>query len=310
MSSLPVKNFYQHIGEQVEALPNAVVHIENSVYLRSKGITSDTDSLRKFIDYAIKTSEHYDTYNCADYDLQVKQNNNNVYYGIATFVEARIARDLIEEHPSFFLEQLIYVTSAYLQPRRNTGRGRAKNSPKNATNNRTNVGTTGKWAEKHQFPTKKVSNRPITTASNPVKVNPISPPVSPIQDIQKPVFQADVVDLAARLKKVGVGGFLPMPDFTTKEDSKKDILSFDSLFDSGNSSPDDFPPPQRNPIFQKQISNGSFQKREVLYPFGLCLPDYSRGFKTISRCSSFDEQSKHDDILDHIQRNKFCPKFY
>ena len=41
MSSLPVKNFYQHIGEQVEALPNAVVHIENSVYVRSKGLFVD-----------------------------------------------------------------------------------------------------------------------------------------------------------------------------------------------------------------------------------------------------------------------------
>ena len=54
MSSLPVKNLYQCIGEQVEALPNAVVHIENSVYLRSKAITADSESLRNFIDYAIK----------------------------------------------------------------------------------------------------------------------------------------------------------------------------------------------------------------------------------------------------------------
>ena len=56
MSSLPVKNLYQCIGEQVEALPNAVVHIENSVYLRSKAITADSESLRSFIDYAIKVN--------------------------------------------------------------------------------------------------------------------------------------------------------------------------------------------------------------------------------------------------------------
>ena len=56
MSSLPVKNLYQCIGEQVEALPNAVVHIENSVYLRSKAITADSERLRSFIDYAIKVN--------------------------------------------------------------------------------------------------------------------------------------------------------------------------------------------------------------------------------------------------------------
>ena len=54
MSSLPVKHLYQCIREQVEALPNAVVHIDNSVYLRSKAITAETEKLRNFIDYAIK----------------------------------------------------------------------------------------------------------------------------------------------------------------------------------------------------------------------------------------------------------------
>ena len=54
MSSLPVKNLYQLIGEHIETLPNSVVHIENSVYLRSKAITADPESLRNFIDYAIR----------------------------------------------------------------------------------------------------------------------------------------------------------------------------------------------------------------------------------------------------------------
>lgn len=119
MSSLPVKTLYQRIGEQVEAQPNAVVHIENSIYLRSKAITSDKDSLNKFLIYAIQSqSQHYAS---MKYDLQIKQNNNGVQYAIATFVIPQIARDLIEEHPPYFNDELIHITSAYLQPRRNGG---------------------------------------------------------------------------------------------------------------------------------------------------------------------------------------------
>ena len=47
-------------------------------------------------------------------------------------------------------------------------------------------------------------------------------------------------------------------------------------------------------VIKYQISD---TKPEELYPFGLCLPDYTRSFKTISRCSSFSE-SKEDNFLD------------
>ena len=53
MSSLPVRKLYQKMGEQIDAQIDAVVHIENSVYLRSKSITNDQLSLKHFLDYAI-----------------------------------------------------------------------------------------------------------------------------------------------------------------------------------------------------------------------------------------------------------------
>jgi len=53
MTSLPVRKLYQHIGEQIDAQIDAVVHIENSVYLRSKAIDEDKASLKAFLEYSI-----------------------------------------------------------------------------------------------------------------------------------------------------------------------------------------------------------------------------------------------------------------
>ena len=53
MTSLPVRKLYQRIGEQIDAQIDAVVHIENSIYLRSKAIDEDHESLRAFLEYSI-----------------------------------------------------------------------------------------------------------------------------------------------------------------------------------------------------------------------------------------------------------------
>ena len=53
MTSLPVRKLYQRIGEQIDAQVDAVVHIENSIYLRSKAIDNDSESLKAFLEYSI-----------------------------------------------------------------------------------------------------------------------------------------------------------------------------------------------------------------------------------------------------------------
>ena len=78
MTSLPVKKCYQKIGQIIEAEVDAVVHIENSVYIRSLAITSDSESLSAFLDYAIsRLGQGFG----AEYDLQIKQNNLGISYG-------------------------------------------------------------------------------------------------------------------------------------------------------------------------------------------------------------------------------------
>ena len=59
MTSLPVRKLYQHIGEQIDAQIDAVVHIENSIYLRSKAIDEDKDSLKAFLEYSISLLGNY-----------------------------------------------------------------------------------------------------------------------------------------------------------------------------------------------------------------------------------------------------------
>ena len=164
--------------------------------------------------------------------------------------------------------------------------------------------------------------------SRPKSISPTGAPVSTITaQIPKPVFEADVAHLAAKLKQVGMPNSHPffgqdrsppmsanqMPAIhSCHKPIKDDILAMDSLFDSGNSSPDDSYMLSAHNSFQMTI-NGSnaghihANRRETtgtgngLYPFGLCLPDYSRGFKTISRCSSFSESK--DELLSGYLEN-------
>ena len=59
MTSLPVRKLYQRIGEQIDAQVDAVVHIENSIYLRSKAIDNDSESLKAFLEYSISLLGKY-----------------------------------------------------------------------------------------------------------------------------------------------------------------------------------------------------------------------------------------------------------
>ena len=72
MTSLPVRTVYQTIGEQIHALPFAVVHIVNSVYLRSKSITNDMEALKHYVDYGIAKAAAVRTYKNAEYSLQIR----------------------------------------------------------------------------------------------------------------------------------------------------------------------------------------------------------------------------------------------
>ena len=72
MTSLPVRTVYQTIGKQVQALPNAIVHIVNSVYLRSKSMTNDIDSLKHYVDYGIAKAAADRNYTSVDYSLQIQ----------------------------------------------------------------------------------------------------------------------------------------------------------------------------------------------------------------------------------------------
>ena len=296
----------------------------------------------------------------------MKQNNNGVYYGIATFVEPKIAHDLIEEHPAYFLDEFIYITSAYLQPRRNNGK-KGKSPPKSrdgfkpkqersSHNDRSSAWTGGDRFYRHpkaqtqpqsqsQPQTQPQTNFRPNPIHIPKKMSPISPPISPtgngpisnqisrpksisptgvlIQQIPKPVFEADVAHLAAKLKHVGMPNSHPFFDRSPQANQmptnqihsrpiKDDILAMDSLFDSGNSSPDDSYMLCAHNSFQMTFNGsnqGQLHRRETtgngLYPFGLCLPDYSRGFKTISRCSSFSESK--DELLSGYLENSVNP---
>ena len=287
MTSLPVKTLYQRIGEQVEAQPSAVVHIENSIYLRSKAITSDRESLHDFLSYAISSQPNYTQYASTKYDLQIKQNNNGVQYAIATFVIPQIARDLIEEHPPYFREELIHITSAYLQPRRNGGQQRTtryRNQQKR-TNRWDSTSSSGSSFKPSQ-PSFTYSPPSTSPATSPVfhpqaapQLPPQAPPPRQAPALLQPSFQKDVAHLAEKLKHIN---FEPKP----KSDN---LLLIDSLLDSGNCSPAE-------------------DQKPILYPFGLCFPDY-RSYKTISRCSSFSK-SKDEVIFDSFQQCNDYPKFY
>ena len=292
MSSLPVKTLYQRIGEQVEAQPNAVVHIENSIYLRSKAISSDKDALHEYINYAISNGQ----YASVKYDLQIKQNNNGVQYAIATFVIPQIARDLIEEHPPYFHDELIHITSAYLQPRRNGGgnQGRrfshARNQQQQQQPKRTNRwdSSSSSGSSYHHSMPPVVQSKPAyysppsSESSSPIYrpvPPPPAPPVQPVYQPVKPVFHKDVQHLAEKLKHISIEPPKPKAD---------NLLMLDSLLDSGNCSPN--------------------EDQRILYPFGLCLPDY-RSYKTISRCASFSK-SKDELLFDTFQQCNDYPKFY
>ena len=192
-------------------------------------------------------------------------------------------------------------------------------------------------------------------------VGPISPPISPTGNgpisnqisrpksisppggapahaqIPKPVFEADVAHLAAKLKQVSMPNpffdrsppqnppkstnQIPTNQIHSCHKIKDDILAMDSLFDSGNSSPDDSYMLSAHNSFQMTFNGsnqGQLHRREIstsgltgngLYPFGLCLPDYSRGFKTISRCSSFSE-SKDELLSGYLETNPLPTKLY
>ena len=272
---------------------------------------------------------------------------------------------MIEEHPAYFLDEFIYITSAYLQPRRNNGK-KGKTPPKrdgfkkSERFDRDQRSHTAAWTGGDRFyrhpkstaqgfvPANTHQRQSIQQAvNNTKKMSPISPPISPtgqiinnshtnrpksispnmpaapvlqtpkITTIPKPVFEADVAHLAAKLKQVGMPQSHPFfgqspPTIQSNHSSQKpkdDILTMDSLFDSGNSSPDDsYMMAHPQPSFQMLNQAAQVHRRDGLYPFGLCLPDYSRGFKTISRCSSFSESK--DDLLSGYLENSLPPKLY
>ena len=183
-------------------------------------------------------------------------------------------------------------------------------------------------------PISPTGNGPVNhQISRPKSISPTGPPLNGqvTSQIPKPVFEADVAHLAAKLKQVGMPSSHPFfgndrsPPISTNQMPtnqihsshkaiKDDILAMDSLFDSGNSSPDDSYMLSAHNSFQMTF-NGPHagqlhaNRRETtgngLYPFGLCLPDYSRGFKTISRCSSFSESK--DELLSGYLENSVNP---
>lgn len=118
---------------------------------------------------------------------------------------------------------------------------------------------------------------PVYRAPQPPPPPQLPQPVAPF--FAKPVFQKDVAHLAEKLKHIAIEAPKPKAD---------NLLLLDSLLDSGNCSP--------------------AEERPLLYPFGLCLPDY-RSYKTISRCASFSK-SKDELLFDTFQQCNDCPKFY
>ena len=178
-------------------------------------------------------------------------------------------------------------------------------------------------------PISPTGNGPISNQiSRPKSISPTGVPMQMTAQIPKPVFEADVAHLAAKLKQVGMPNSHPffahdrsppaanqMPTnqmHSCHKPIKDDILAMDSLFDSGNSSPDDSYMLSAHNSFQMTFNGsnqGQLHRRETtgngLYPFGLCLPDYSRGFKTISRCSSFSESK--DELLSGYLENSVNP---
>ena len=109
-----------------------------------------------------------------------------------------------------------------------------------------------------------------------------------INEIPKPNFQDDVIELTRRLDQIKMENNL----------KKSTPLLVESLFDSGNSSPDDFSfnsnTYRTNSMKLKstnQQSDSNLGNDMVSYPFGsihLCLP--KANFTRISRCSSFNSE--------------------
>lgn len=166
-----------------------------------------------------------------DYELQIKQNNTGIFYGIVTFADSQVAQMLIEDHPICFKEDNIFITSAYLQPRRNIS------SWKN------NHGNNGSYAKRSSPPRvssynssrQRTSNSYTAPISPPTSIpvskpKPISPPSHSSWQMPKPRFADNLTELSRRLDQI------KLDQFSSKTEANRKL----DLFDSGNSSPDDF----------------------------------------------------------------------
>ena len=220
-----------------------------------------------------------------------------------------IAAKLIEEHPTHYKKELAFITSAYLQPRRNLHGAVWKNdkkSPKSTRNQPSPVSPKnspplvsykisppsanfGNYQERNVFP--RTRNYTDLTPRKTFAPRWAPPPQSIISEIPKPCFVEDVADLSQRLNKLNTDCFRPI-----SEANNSNSRIIDSLFDSGNSSPDDFSFNSQThklwPMKQSLIrSSDPSRENQDIYPFGsihLCLP--KTNFNTISRCSSFNSE--------------------
>ena len=107
-----------------------------------------------------------------------------------------------------------------------------------------------------------------------------------INEIPKPCFQNDVAELTRRLDQIKMENNFKSQNTTP--------MLVEPLFDSGNSSPDDFS--FNSHTFRTSTKLNAIQQRTEhlgndIYPFGsihLCLP--KTNFTRISRCSSFNSE--------------------
>ncbi|CAG5085595.1 Oidioi.mRNA.OKI2018_I69.PAR.g10937.t1.cds [Oikopleura dioica] len=280
------------MGEQIDAQIDAVVHIENSVYLRSKSITNDQLSLKHFLDYAISLL-CFPKFVDQDYELQIKQNNTGIFYGIVTFADSQVAQMLIEDHPICFKEDHIFITSAYLQPRRNISSWKQNNAK------RTSPPRVSSYNSSHNRQSRLMPSSYPAPISPPTPTRaqpkPISPPSSAASSWQmpKPRFADNLSDLSRRLDQIKLDQFAPKIEVHRKPD----------LFDSGNSSPDDFsfnsfarskPHRRDDQIF----SFRSQMEPELSYPFGSARLHFPNpNLLSFSRSSSFNDEDESFDRL-------------
>lgn len=138
---------------------------------------------------------------------------------------------LIEDHPICFKEDNIFITSAYLQPRRNISSWK---------NNHTNNGSYAKRSSpprvsSYSSSRQRTSNSYTAPISPPTSIpvskpKPISPPSHSSWQMPKPRFADNLTELSRRLDQI------KLDQFSSKTEANRKL----DLFDSGNSSPDDF----------------------------------------------------------------------